>query len=143
MHLAVHVKPLRHDGSSAKQALAVREHLSTKQVWSTSELSKPLPPYLAANSSSACTGVAAVARMRLVDKRVAVAMFDSVLEIFDVNDSWLSCRVPWRVEGVTDERRVGAESRYWWSSYHLQILLASQSATTTGIASQELPTSST
>lgn len=102
MHLAVHVKPLRHDGSSAKQALAVREHLSTKQVWSTSELSKPLPPYLAANSSSACTGVAAVARMRLVDKRVAVAMFDSVLEIFDVNDSWLSCRVPWRVEGVTD-----------------------------------------
>jgi len=102
MHLAVHVKPLRHDGSSAKQALALREHLSTKQVWSTSELSKPLPPYLAANSSSACTGVAAVARMRLADRRVAVAMFDNVLETFDVSDSWLSCVVIWGTEYVME-----------------------------------------
>jgi hypothetical protein len=55
-HLAVHVKPFRHDGSSARQAFACKEQLSTRQFWSTSDESKPFPPYLAASSSSAKAG---------------------------------------------------------------------------------------
>ena len=56
-HFAVHVKPFRHDGSSARQAFAWLEHLSTKHVWSTNELSNPLPPYLSDSSFSANDGV--------------------------------------------------------------------------------------
>mmetsp|Transcript_29605 Transcript_29605/g.55019 ORF Transcript_29605/g.55019 Transcript_29605/m.55019 type:complete len:228 (+) Transcript_29605:86-769(+) len=52
-HLAVHVRPFRQDGSSARHALAWREQRSTRHVWSTREESKPLPPYLADNSFSA------------------------------------------------------------------------------------------
>jgi hypothetical protein len=55
-HLAVHVKPFRHDGSSAKQAFACNEQLSTRQFWSTRDESKPFPPYLAASSSSPKAG---------------------------------------------------------------------------------------
>mmetsp|Transcript_16147 Transcript_16147/g.38540 ORF Transcript_16147/g.38540 Transcript_16147/m.38540 type:complete len:211 (-) Transcript_16147:37-669(-) len=55
-HLAVQVRPLRQLGSSARQALAWRLHLSTRQVWSTRDVSKPLPPYLAESSFSAAAG---------------------------------------------------------------------------------------
>mmetsp|Transcript_29058 Transcript_29058/g.85997 ORF Transcript_29058/g.85997 Transcript_29058/m.85997 type:complete len:215 (+) Transcript_29058:1059-1703(+) len=51
-HLAVQVRPLRQDGSSARHALAWREHRSTRQFWSTRLESKP-PPYLAESSFSA------------------------------------------------------------------------------------------
>ena len=81
-HLAVQVRPLRQSGSSLRHALAWREHLSTRHVWSTRDESNPLPPYLADSSFSANAGWAYGERRMEVEIVAVTAIVERSFVIF-------------------------------------------------------------
>ena len=81
-HFAVQVRPLRQSGSSLRHALAWREHLSTRHVWSTRDESNPLPPYLADSSFSAFAGWAYGERRMEVEIVAVTAIVEKSFVIF-------------------------------------------------------------
>lgn len=121
-HFAVQVKPFLQSGSSARQALACNEHLSTRQVWSTNDESKPFPPYLAESSFSASAGSL---RPSIIDADIAAvtATVDTNLLAFwiekslELSSQFCVCFESWRsrlclCEGILE----GQNASEWYDA---------------------------